>query len=124
MAEINRIQNGGSKERVEKETNGSPIPGLSESPGNGQEPSSPEVPPTRVPGHRPFRKADFFDSKLYKPTKLSEKVFIPVKDYPKVGDLVLKRTRCYSLINNNFISKHPHFSGMKCKSNPGFLPFI
>lgn len=119
LAEINRIQSGGSKERDEKETNGNAIPGLSDSPvgGNvlppGQEPSSPEVTPaTRPPVHRQFRKPDFFDSKLYKPTKLSEKVFIPVKDYPKVGDLFLKRKRCYSPINN-FTSKHTHFSGIK-----------
>ncbi|XP_029201572.1 KH domain-containing, RNA-binding, signal transduction-associated protein 3-like isoform X2 [Acropora muricata] len=108
--EINRIQNGGSKERDAKETNGSPLPGLSESPvsGNvlatGQEPSSPEVPPTRGPGHRPFRKADFFDSKLYKPTKLSEKVFIPVKDYPKfnfVGKLLGPRGNTFKRLQAN-----------------------
>ena len=35
--------------------------------------------------HRPFKKpVDPFDGKLYQPIKLSEKVFIPIKDYPKV----------------------------------------
>ncbi|XP_068681090.1 KH domain-containing, RNA-binding, signal transduction-associated protein 2-like isoform X2 [Montipora foliosa] len=98
--EINQLQSGSTKERDEKETNGSSIPGLADSPVGGnslpvaQEPSggSPEVTTgTRQPPHRYIRKPDFFDSKLYKPTKLSEKVFIPVKDYPKfnfVGKLL------------------------------------
>lgn len=87
--------------RDEKATNGSSIPGISDSPvadkplpvaasSQGPPVASPEVVPvTRPPQqHHHFRRpADVFDSKLYKPTKLSEKVFIPVKDYPKVGAL-------------------------------------
>ena len=84
------------KDRREETTNGGSIPGLPDSPVlnkplpvSGQVPTSasPEVTPiTRPPPQHSFRKpADVFDSKLYQPTKLSEKVFIPVKDYPKVG---------------------------------------
>lgn len=103
LTEINRMQCGGAlpagqvigkERREEKATNGSSIPGLSDSPATAkatpgsQEPQSesPEVTPGPRPPPRQFRRpADVFDSKLYQPTKLSEKVFIPVKDYPKVG---------------------------------------
>ena len=101
LTEINRMQSGGTvpagqvianERREEKETNGSSIPGLSDSPvsvNSGQAPptANPEIAPgPRPPPRRQFRRpADVFDSKLYQPTKLSEKVFIPVKDYPKVG---------------------------------------
>ena len=103
LTEINRMQSGGTvpagqvianERRDEKETNGSSIPGLSDSPvsvSSGQAPptTNPEIAPgPRPPPRRQFRRpADVFDSKLYQPTKLSEKVFIPVKDYPKVGAL-------------------------------------
>ena len=103
FSEINRMQNGGAlpvgqvKLTVEKTTNGNAISPASESP-VGTKPlpaaaqlpvapvTSPETPaPARLPPHQFRRPADVFDSKLYQPTKLSEKVFIPVKDYPKVG---------------------------------------
>ena len=98
------MQNGGTlpvgqvKIKVDKTTNGNAIPPASESPvvskplpAAAQLPvapvASPETPPppARLPPHQFRRPADVFDSKLYQPTKLSEKVFIPVKDYPKVG---------------------------------------
>lgn len=107
MTEINRIQKGGSlpggpvlkKAKVE---NGNAIPPMSESPvalpPNVQVPpvaspadTSPNVRPP--PQHHQFRRpADVFDSKLYQPTKLSEKVFIPIKDYPKVSTCILIST--------------------------------
>lgn len=98
------MQNGGAlpvgqvKLKVDKTTNGNAIPPASESPvvakplpAAAQLPAaspvtSPETPPpVRVPPHQFRRPVDVFDSKLYQPTKLSEKVFIPVKDYPKVS---------------------------------------
>ena len=98
------MQNGGAlpvgqvkKPKVETTTNGSSIAPLSESPvvskplpAVGQLPpvASPETPPNPRPPHQFRRPADVFDSKLYQPTKLSEKVFIPVKDYPKVSTKV------------------------------------
>lgn len=101
FSEINRMQNGGAlpagqvkKAKVET-TNGSSVPPASESPvvskplpaGSQLPPgSNPEAtPPNPKPHHQFRRPADVFDSKLYQPIKLSEKVFIPVKDYPKVG---------------------------------------
>ena len=83
-------------------TNGSSIPGLSDSPvGTNQGPltTSAEVAPTpRPPPQHQFRRpADVFDSKLYKPTKLTEKVFIPVKEYPKVGYLHTLLTAGFSI---------------------------
>lgn len=104
FSEINRMQSGGSlpvrptvQLRVEKTTNGNATSPVSESPvvskplpAAAQLPvapvTSPETPtPARLPPHQFRRPADVFDSKLYQPMKLSEKVFIPVKDYPKVG---------------------------------------
>lgn len=104
FSEINRMQNGGAlpagqvkKPKVETTTNGSSILPLSESPvvskplpASGQlppvaSPETPVAPNPRPPPHQFRRPADVFDSKLYQPTKLSEKVFIPVKDYPKVS---------------------------------------
>jgi len=98
------MQNGGAlpvgqvKIKVEKTTNGNAIPPTPESPvaskplpAATQLPvapvASPEAPapPARLPTHQFRRPVDVYDSKLYQPTKLSEKVFIPVKDYPKVG---------------------------------------
>lgn len=86
--------------RVEKTTNGNATSPVSESPvaskplpAAAQLPvapvTSPETPtPARLTPHQFRRPADVFDSKLYQPMKLSEKVFIPVKDYPKVGTCI------------------------------------
>lgn len=98
LPEINRMQTGGavpvgqvSVKQETASTNGSSISGLSDSPAvtnQGPLTTSAEVAPTPrpLPQHQFRRPADVFDSKLYKPTKLTEKVFIPVKEYPKVGD--------------------------------------
>lgn len=120
--EINRMQCGGAlpagqvigkERREEKATNGSSIPGLSDgpvtakaTPGSQEPPSeSPEVTPGPRPPPRQFRRpADVFDSKLYQPTKLSEKVFIPVKDYPKfnfVGKLLGPRGNTFKRLQAN-----------------------
>ena len=98
FTEINRVQTGGplpvvqgvKKAKVEKTTNGNALSPVAENiPASSQVPVAepPEVPPnTRPPQTHHFRRpADVFDSKLYQPTKLSEKVFIPVKEYPKVS---------------------------------------
>ncbi|XP_027041531.1 KH domain-containing, RNA-binding, signal transduction-associated protein 2-like [Pocillopora damicornis] len=103
--EINKVQTGGAlpavqalkKPKIEKTTNGNTLSPVSENvPPSSQVPAaeSPEVPvATRPPPqtHHFRRPADVFDSKLYQPTKLMEKVFIPVKEYPKfnfVGKLL------------------------------------
>ncbi|XP_020621212.1 KH domain-containing, RNA-binding, signal transduction-associated protein 3-like [Orbicella faveolata] len=120
--EINRMQNGGAlpvgqvKLKVEKTTNGNTIPPASESPvvskplpAAAQLPvapvASPETPPpARLPTHQFRRPVDVFDSKLYQPTKLSEKVFIPVKDYPKfnfVGKLLGPRGNTFKRLQAN-----------------------
>jgi len=122
FSEINRMQNGGAlpvgqvKLKVEKTTNGNTIPPASESPvvskplpAAAQLPvapvASPETPPpARLPTHQFRRPVDVFDSKLYQPTKLSEKVFIPVKDYPKVGiKFVIEMDLDISLLSSNVI---------------------
>ncbi|KAL9979906.1 hypothetical protein ACROYT_G008424 [Oculina patagonica] len=121
--EINRMQNGGAlpagqvkKPKVETTTNGSSILPLSESPvvskplpASGQlppvaSPETPVAPNPRPPPHQFRRPADVFDSKLYQPTKLSEKVFIPVKDYPKfnfVGKLLGPRGNTFKRLQAN-----------------------
>lgn len=92
-------------------TNGGSIPAISDSPvaaasSQGPPSASPEVvkPNTRPPPHHQFRRpADVFDSKLYQPTKLSEKVFIPVKDYPKVGSFDCVYMYVYAVYSTCYI---------------------
>ena len=85
--EINKIQSG-------ENPMGSPKHGLDESTKNGNSnesegsmagAKSPVEGPVRRE-QRPYKKpVDPFDSKLYQPIRLTEKVFIPAKDFPKVG---------------------------------------
>ena len=123
FTEINKVQTGGAlpavqalkKPKIEKTTNGNTLSPVSENvPPSSQVPAaeSPEVPvATRPPPqtHHFRRPADVFDSKLYQPTKLMEKVFIPVKEYPKVNIYFLPNVQLWNP-NLSWLMKCYHLS--------------
>ena len=123
FTEINKVQTGGAlpavqalkKPKIEKTTNGNTLSPVSENvPPSSQVPAaeSPEVPvATRPPPqtHHFRRPADVFDSKLYQPTKLMEKVFIPVKEYPKVNISFLPNVQLWNP-NLSWLMKCYHLS--------------
>ena len=90
VLEINRIQSGGvppvlspkalkEEEAAENGTLGDTAPMVVA--------VTPETAPQPVPPPRSYRKNpdSIYEGKLYKPIKLSEKVWVPVKDFPKVS---------------------------------------
>lgn len=68
---------------------------------------TPEAAPQPVPPPRPYRKPNpdsIYEGKLYKPIKLSEKVWVPVKDFPKfnfVGKLLGPKGNTFKRLQQN-----------------------
>ncbi|XP_048582464.1 KH domain-containing, RNA-binding, signal transduction-associated protein 2 isoform X2 [Nematostella vectensis] len=105
-SEINRVQSGGTlvmspMSEDEKAKNGEKGEGSEEDPlvEGGQRPPRERREPRQW--RRPFPTEE---GKLYKPVKLSEKVFIPVKDHPKfnfVGKLLGPRGNTFKRLQNS-----------------------
>ena len=88
VSEINRIQSGGIppvlSPKAIKEEEAAENGNLGEGTPMGV---APEASPQNAPP-RSFRKPNpdsIYEGKLYKPIKLTEKVWVPVKEFPKVS---------------------------------------